>query len=149
MPSDIGRELRLASHPSLACPAAGRKLRLASPVTAVVRIERSDSSARESAKIFSAETGSCFAVRPVVPAEKYAVYVLQSERVPTRYYSGLTSNVDDRIAAHNAGTSPHTASGRPWRFVAAVEFANQERAVEFERYLKSGSGRAFAKRHFR
>ena len=70
-------------------------------------------------------------------------------RVPTRYYTGLTSNVDDRIASHNSGTSPHTASGCPWRFVAAVEFATQERAVEFERYLKSGSGRAFAKRHFR
>ena len=84
-----------------------------------------------------------------VAAEKSFVYVLVSERVPTRYYSGLTSNVEDRIAAHNAGRSTHTASGRPWKFVAAVEFATQERAVEFEQYLKSGSGRAFAKRHFR
>lgn len=84
-----------------------------------------------------------------MPTEKYVVYILQSERVPTRYYSGLTSNVDDRIAAHNAGRSPHTASGRPWKLVASTEFASQERAVEFERYLKSGSGRAFAKRHFR
>src|SRR5678815_5478567 len=84
-----------------------------------------------------------------VPREKYFVYILQSERVPTRYYSGLTSNVDNRIAAHNAGLSPHTASGRRWRFVAAVEFASEERAVAFERYLKSGSGRAFARRHLR
>ena len=87
--------------------------------------------------------------RFAVPAERSFVYILQSERVPGRYYSGLTANVDDRIAAHNAGMSPHTASGRPWRFVAAVEFAARERAVEFEQYLKSGSGRTFAKRHFR
>ena len=84
-----------------------------------------------------------------MPAETYVVYILQSERVPTRYYFGLTSNVADRIAAHNAGRSPHTASGRPWKLVASMEFASQERAVEFERYLKSGSGRAFAKRHLR
>jgi len=84
-----------------------------------------------------------------VPAQKCFVYVIRSTRVPTRYYSGLTSNVDDRIAAHNAGLSPHTASGRPWERIAAVEFANQERATAFERYLKTGSGRAFAKRHLR
>lgn len=84
-----------------------------------------------------------------MPAEKCFVYILQSERPPNRYYTGLPSNVGDRIAAHNAGMSPHTALGRPWRFVAAVEFATEERAVEFEGYLKSGSGRAFATRHFR
>jgi predicted GIY-YIG superfamily endonuclease len=81
----------------------------------------------------------------VPSAENCFVYILQSECVPTRYYSGLTSNVDARIAAHNAGLSPHTSSGRPWKLVVAVQFANQERAAEFERYLKSGSGRAFAK----
>jgi predicted GIY-YIG superfamily endonuclease len=85
----------------------------------------------------------------MVSVEKCFVYILRSESAPTRYYSGLTSNVADRIADHNEGISPHTASGRPWRFVAAVEFANQERAAEFEQYLKTGSGRAFAKRHLR
>jgi len=84
-----------------------------------------------------------------VAGENRFVYILQSERVPTRYYSGLTSTVDARIAAHNAGLSPHTSSGRPWILVAAIQFAKQERAAEFERYLKSGSGRAFAKRHLR
>jgi predicted GIY-YIG superfamily endonuclease len=84
-----------------------------------------------------------------MPAQKCFVYVIRSIGIPTRYYSGLTSNVDDRTAAHNAGLSPHTASGRPWELIAAVEFANQERATAFERYLKTGSGRAFAKRHLR
>jgi predicted GIY-YIG superfamily endonuclease len=65
-------------------------------------------------------------IRAAVPAEGYFVYILYSERAPTRNYSGLTSNVTDRIAVHNAGMSPHTASG-PWRIVAAVEFATRTR----------------------
>lgn len=41
-----------------------------------------------------------------------------------------------RVAAHNAGRSPHTASGRPWRVDVMVEFADERRAAAFERYLK-------------
>jgi len=41
-----------------------------------------------------------------------------------------------------------TARHKPWELVASVEFASKTSAVCFERYLKSGSGRAFAKRHF-
>lgn len=80
---------------------------------------------------------------------KRCVYVLQSEADPTRYYTGLTSNVYARLAAHNAGHCAHTASGRPWRVLVVLDFAQEQRAVQFERYLKSGSGCAFAKRHFR
>jgi predicted GIY-YIG superfamily endonuclease len=76
------------------------------------------------------------------------VYVLRSQVDPSRYYSGLTSNVRRRLETHNSGGSQHTAQFRPWHLVAAVEFSNQDSAVRFERYLKSGSGRAFAKRHF-
>ena len=77
------------------------------------------------------------------------VYVLKSESQPNRYYTGLTSNLAARLDAHNAGRCPHTASGRPWRLDVIVRFADEYRAVAFERYLKSGSGGAFAKRHFR
>ena len=76
------------------------------------------------------------------------VYVLRSIGHPTRYYSGLTSNLNARLAVHNSGGSRHTAGLRPWAMVACVEFARQESAVAFEKYLKTGSGRAFAKRHF-
>ena len=79
---------------------------------------------------------------------KRFVYILRSLREPTEYYVGSTSNVVARLADHNAGVSAHTAKHRPWELVVAVEFANEERAIAFERYLKSGSGRAFAKRHF-
>jgi putative endonuclease len=76
------------------------------------------------------------------------VYVLESIEQPGRHYAGLTSDVNARLEYHNAGKCRHTAKRRPWRVLATVEFADPVRAVAFERYLKSGSGRAFAKRHF-
>lgn len=81
------------------------------------------------------------------PSKRF-VYVLESESAPNRHYVGLTHDVARRLAAHNAGQNVHTVRNRPWRLVASTEFARQESAIHFERYLKSGSGRAFAKRHF-
>ena len=81
--------------------------------------------------------------------EKRFVYILRSDRDPDRYYTGLTGDMAVRLATHNAGGCPHTATGRPWRIDVVVEFADEPRAVAFERYLKSGSGCAFAKRHLR
>lgn len=80
--------------------------------------------------------------------ERRIVYVLRSERDPQRHYVGLTADVSSRLADHNAGRSAHTAKYRPWRLAVSIEFETTTQAAEFERYLKSGSGRAFAKRHF-
>jgi putative endonuclease len=77
------------------------------------------------------------------------VYVIKSHSDPSRYYTGVTSNVTTRLAAHNAGRGAHTVSGRPWQVDVVIEFADEKRAVAFEQYLKSGSGVAFAKRHLR
>ena len=82
-------------------------------------------------------------------AAKRFVYILMSQTQPDRYYTGLTSDVDARLQAHNAGRCPHTVTGRPWRVIVTIELAEEELAIEFERYLKSGSGCAFAQRHFR
>lgn len=79
---------------------------------------------------------------------KRFVYVLRSDPDPDRHYVGLTSDVDERLEWHNFGPSGQTVLHRPWSVVVAVEFADEPTAVAFERYLKSGSGRAFAKRHF-
>jgi putative endonuclease len=76
------------------------------------------------------------------------VYILRSDRNPQRHYTGVTSDVRTRLACHNAGENTHTARDRPWRLIVAIEFAAEQAALRFERYLKSGSGRAFAKRHF-
>jgi predicted GIY-YIG superfamily endonuclease len=61
----------------------------------------------------------------------------------------MTSDVASRLVAHNDGHCRHTASGRPWQVDVVIEFNDEGRAAAFERYLKSGSGCAFAKRHLR
>jgi putative endonuclease len=76
------------------------------------------------------------------------VYVLRSESDSLRHYVGRTSNVDERLDWHNAGPSGYTVQNRPWSIVVSLEFPDERAAARFERYLKSGSGRAFAKRHF-
>ena len=76
------------------------------------------------------------------------VYLLQSLRYPNQRYVGSTSDVGARVGEHNAGRSPHTAKYAPWELVASVTFPDNRQALAFERYLKSGSGRAFARRHF-
>lgn len=84
-----------------------------------------------------------------MPHIKRFVYVLKNEGDPPRYYTGLTADVPARLTAHNEGRSSHTAPLRPWRLDVVIEFADERRAIAFERYLKSGSGCAFAGRHFR
>jgi putative endonuclease len=79
---------------------------------------------------------------------KRIVYILRSASTQGCPYVGLTSNVRARLADHNAGRCPHTARYRPWQLHVTIELPDEQRAVDFERYLKSGSGRAFAKRHF-
>ena len=80
--------------------------------------------------------------------DKRFVYVLKNTDNPSHFYVGLTSNVHARLSDHNTGRCPHTASRRPWRLHVVIEFSEERKAIGFERYLKSGSGRAFAKRHF-
>ncbi len=76
------------------------------------------------------------------------VYILRSDTDPNRHYVGLTSDVDGRLHWHNAGPCGVTVHHRPWSLVVSLEFADAKTAGRFERYLKTGSGRAFAKRHF-
>jgi predicted GIY-YIG superfamily endonuclease len=79
---------------------------------------------------------------------KRFVYVLRSAADPAHYYVGVTSDVGHRLEWHNHGPCGHTVDHRPWSLVVVVEFPTEEQALRFERYLKSGSGRAFARRHF-
>ena len=74
-------------------------------------------------------------------------YIVQSIRDPTQFHRGHTSDLKARLTDHNAGKCAHTAKYTPWRikFYAAVD--TLALAQEFERYLKSGSGHALAKRH--
>lgn len=76
------------------------------------------------------------------------VYVLRSEPFPDRYYTGVSDDVARRLEVHNSGGSKHTCGLRPWKVVVSLEFTNPASAFMFEKYLKTGSGRAFSKRHF-
>jgi predicted GIY-YIG superfamily endonuclease len=89
--------------------------------------------------------GSVIATQSFMESTR-TVYILRSLTDPTRHYTGRTSNVTRRLDWHNAGLNTHTARHRPWQLLVSVEF--HVAAARFERYLKTGSGRAFAKRHF-
>ena len=77
------------------------------------------------------------------------VYILRNGEEQPRYYTGITSNVVARLEQHNAGLCCHTAKYRPWSIDVVIEFSDERHALAFERYLKSGSGVAFAQRHLR
>ena len=76
----------------------------------------------------------------------YYVYILRSLRDSERHYTGFTEDMTDRLDRHNSGAVPATAPYRPWEFKTVLAFTNRARALDFERYLKSHSGRAFARK---
>ena len=75
------------------------------------------------------------------------VYLLRSESNPRQTYIGLTQTLKSRLKDHNSGKSVHTNKFKPWTLVSYLAFPIKPKAEKFERYLKTGSGRAFAKRH--
>ncbi|MFN8389212.1 MAG: GIY-YIG nuclease family protein [Bdellovibrionota bacterium] len=77
----------------------------------------------------------------------HIVYLLRSIADPNRNYAGLCNNLKNRLAQHNRGECKTTRKHRPWELEVAVYFRDDAKACAFERYLKSGSGRAFSKRH--
>jgi len=78
----------------------------------------------------------------------YYVYILQSIKYPENYYTGFTNDIKKRIVKHNNGEVPHTSKYKPWRIKNVMSFTDKDKALAFEKYLKSHSGRAFAKKHF-
>ena len=73
------------------------------------------------------------------------VYTLQSSDFK-HFYVGITDDLRSRLAKHNAGEVSHTSKYRPWQIKTYVAFRDERRAIDFEKYLKSPSGRAFAKK---
>ena len=76
------------------------------------------------------------------------VYILRSIAFPDQDYIGATSDLKRRFKDHNAGRSPHTSKYMPWELVWYCAFPDKYKALAFETYLKSHSGRAFAKKRF-
>jgi predicted GIY-YIG superfamily endonuclease len=73
------------------------------------------------------------------------VYILESVETPEHHYVGVTDDLRSRLQKHNAGEVSHTSKYAPWAIKTYVVFTDEKRAMAFEKYLKSGSGRAFAK----
>ena len=76
------------------------------------------------------------------------VYILQSSADSSKFYVGITEDLKARMKEHNAGEVFHTAKFKPWTVKNYFAFNDSKKTFAFEKYLKSGSGRAFAKRHF-
>ena len=76
----------------------------------------------------------------------YYVYVIQSIK-DRKCYTGITTDIKNRMKQHNNGESLYTKRGIPWKLVWVCIFPNKKKAAEFERYLKSASGIAFRNKH--
>lgn len=75
------------------------------------------------------------------------MYYIYSLKCKDGYYIGCTDNIEDRLDRHTKGNVPVTANRLPvtLEFYFAIE--DKYKAFEFEKYLKSGSGRAFINKH--
>jgi putative endonuclease len=76
------------------------------------------------------------------------VHILRSDRNPEHHDVGATGDVENRLDWHNHGPCGQTTRDRPPATVVVIGLPTERQAVRFEKYLKSGSGRAFAGRHF-
>lgn len=73
----------------------------------------------------------------------FYVYIIQSIKFPNQFYIGFSTNLKERIKEHNKGGSTHTSKFKPWKLIFYSAFENKKLALDFEKYLKSGSGVAF------
>jgi putative endonuclease len=79
----------------------------------------------------------------------FYVYCIRSLSFYGETYVGVTEDLKQRFSDHNSGKSTHTAKYLPWVLDYYVAFPEKIIAYEFEKYLKSHSGRAFAKKRLR
>jgi predicted GIY-YIG superfamily endonuclease len=74
------------------------------------------------------------------------VYILKCSN--GEYYKGCTSNIEERLERHHKGWVDATKNLLPLNLITYTAFTDKYKSYEFEKYLKSGSGRAFIKKHF-
>jgi predicted GIY-YIG superfamily endonuclease len=76
----------------------------------------------------------------------YYVYLIKSVSFPDQTYVGYTADLDERLQKHNQHSSLHTKKYAPWILVSYIAFDSKQKALDFEKYIKVGSGYAFAKK---
>lgn len=74
------------------------------------------------------------------------VYILCSQKDGS-YYTGSTENIEERLKNHNWHLAKYTSGKTPYQLVWYCAFGNKKEALDFEKYLKSGSGIAFRNKH--
>jgi len=74
----------------------------------------------------------------------YYVYLIENFASQAQRYVGMTTDLKQRLQEHNSGKCFHTSKFRPWKLTTYIAFSDRTKAEAFERYLKSGSGHAFA-----
>ncbi|MSU75005.1 MAG: GIY-YIG nuclease family protein [Candidatus Magasanikbacteria bacterium] len=77
------------------------------------------------------------------------MFYVYSLKCKNGYYIGCTSDLKERVGRHQKGLVPATTKRLPLELVAYFAFKDKYIAFNFEKYLKSGSGRAFIKYHFK
>ena len=75
----------------------------------------------------------------------FYVYILQLK--DNSYYHGYSNDLKQRLKTHQQGTVSSTKNFRPVKLVFYAAFSSQEKAIKFEKYLKTGSGFAFRNKH--
>lgn len=78
----------------------------------------------------------------------YYTYILQSIEHPEHFYVGYTDNLKRRFKEHNSGKSIHTNKFKPWKIRGYIAFDTENKAKNFEQFLKTGNGRNFQKKFF-
>jgi|SRR3989344_926909 len=77
----------------------------------------------------------------------YYTYILRSTKQKGSIYIGSTADLKKRLLEHNNGAGVgHTKKYAPWEIETYIAFSNSHEAKEFERYLKSNSGKAFLRK---
>jgi len=76
------------------------------------------------------------------------MYYVYSLKCKDGYYIGCADDLKDRMGRHKKGYVPATKNRLPIELKFYIAVPDKHKAFEFEKYLKSGSGRAFIKRHF-
>ena len=77
----------------------------------------------------------------------FYVYCIESSKVPGHTYVGFSEDLKQRVVDHNRGCNPSTSPLKPWKLKGYIAFDTKNQAMDFERYLKTGSGHSFRKRH--
>lgn len=75
----------------------------------------------------------------------YYVYILKLSN--NDYYIGRTDNLKKRLKDHLNGTERTTKKYLPCKLICYISFESRNKSFKFEKYLKTGSGLAFRKRH--